>query len=98
MLSFAFYLLSQNPEVEKKAMAEIDAVLGRDPSVPIEWKHIAQLKYIDLVIKETLRLYPTAPAFAKQAMVDVKYGDYFIPKGTGVIVLLWGLHRNPKVS
>jgi cytochrome P450/NADPH-cytochrome P450 reductase len=96
MLSFALYLLSQNEEFETKALAEVDKVIGRDLTSTIEWKHVAQLKYLDMIFKEALRLYPTAPGFYKMALRDCSYGKYTIKKGTAFVNLAWGLHRNPR--
>ena len=96
LLSFTWYLLSQNPEIERKVIAEVDHVLGRDMDRTIEWKDVSNLKYLDLVFKESLRLYPTAPAFSKVALRDFKYGKYIIKKGLNFMVNVWGLHRNPK--
>jgi cytochrome P450/NADPH-cytochrome P450 reductase len=61
LLSFATYLLLKNPEAMQAARAQVDAVLGDEmPRV----EHLGELRYVEQVLMETLRLWPTAPAFA----------------------------------
>ncbi|MFO0621050.1 MAG: cytochrome P450 [Polyangia bacterium] len=95
LLSFATYLLLQNPDVMARAQAEVDRVLGDGPA---RYEHIAQLVFIDQILRETLRLYPTAPAFTVTPKVDtLLHGRYPLRKGDICIVLLPSLHRDPEV-
>jgi cytochrome P450/NADPH-cytochrome P450 reductase len=95
LLSFATYLLLKNPAVLMKAQKIVDDVLG-DELPRIE--HLGQLKYIEQLLMETLRLWPTAPAFAvKPAEDTVLAGRYpLTPKDT-LLVLQPMLHRDPAV-
>ncbi|MFP7230956.1 bifunctional cytochrome P450/NADPH--P450 reductase CypB [Bacillus subtilis] len=91
LLSFAIYCLLAHPEKLKKAQEEADRVLTDTP----EYKQIQQLNYIRIVLNETLRLYPTAPAFSLYAKEDtVLGGEYPISKGQPVTVLIPKLHRD----
>ncbi len=92
LLSFAIYCLLSYPEKLKKAQEEADRVLTGDTP---EYKQIQQLKYIRMVLNETIRLYPTAPAFSLYAKEDtVLGGEYPISKGQPVTVLIPKLHRD----
>ncbi|MFT3814661.1 MAG: cytochrome P450 [Acidovorax sp.] len=95
MLSFTTYFLMKNPEVLAKARAEVDAVLGQDmPRV----EHIGQLKYIEQVLMETLRVWPTAPAFQLKALEDTVIGGrYAITRRDTLTVLVPMLHRDTSV-
>ncbi|APW58772.1 Bifunctional cytochrome P450/NADPH--P450 reductase 2 [Paludisphaera borealis] len=95
LLTFALYELLRNPEFLERARSEVDAVLGGDaPRV----EHLARLGYLDQVLKETLRLWPTAPAFAVQPeQGDAAVGGYPVRSGETVLVLLPTLHRDPAV-
>ncbi|PJZ00537.1 NADPH--cytochrome reductase [Bacillus vallismortis] len=92
LLSFAIYCLLTHPEKLKKAQEEADRVLTDDTP---EYRQIQQLTYIRMVLNETLRLYPTAPAFSLYAKDDtVLGGEYPISKGQPVTVLIPKLHRD----
>jgi cytochrome P450/NADPH-cytochrome P450 reductase len=92
LLSFAIYFLLKNPDVLKKAYEEVDHVITG--SIPT-YQQVLQLKYIRMILNESLRLWPTAPAFALYAKVDTTIrGKYQIKKGETVVVNLPKLHRD----
>ncbi|MGF7122704.1 MULTISPECIES: cytochrome P450 [unclassified Rhodococcus (in: high G+C Gram-positive bacteria)] len=93
-LSFALYYLAHNPDVLAKARAEVDAVWG-DETPPFE--KVAKLRYVRRVLDETLRLWPTAPGYAREAREDtVLGGRYPMRAGDWVLVLIPSLHRDPS--
>ncbi|MEL6501067.1 MAG: cytochrome P450 [Cyanobacteria bacterium J06623_1] len=92
-LSWTWMLLAQNPQVREQLNAELNTVLnGRPPTVA----DLPQLTYADWVLKESLRLYPPAHEFAREAAEDYELDGYIIPKGTTVIGSQWSIHRNPR--
>ena len=94
LLSFAIYFLLHHPEVLARAYEEVDRVLSDEPS----FDQIHQLQYLLQILKETLRLYPTAPMFTLAPYEDtVIGGKYFIPKDQPVQLLLPTLHRDPTI-
>lgn len=98
MLSFVIYELLKNPEVLAKAYEEVDRVLGRDLSRKPTFADVNQLTYIGQILKETLRLFPTAPAFALVPYEDtILGGKYKIKRTNQINVLLPMLHRDPTV-
>ncbi|MFI5982200.1 cytochrome P450 [Streptomyces sp. NPDC051555] len=93
-LSFAMHMLALNPDAQARAHAEVDAVLeGRIPGAG----DMAQLPYLNQVIKETLRLYPAAPSFGRSPDVDVEIGEYVIPAGSDVLVSPGVIQRRPDI-
>ena len=93
LLSFAIYELLKNPTARARAQANVDEVLGLD--MP-RFEHLAKLTYIDQVLKETLRLWPTAPIFAVRPYEStVLAGKYPFKKGESAFVLIPMLHRDP---
>ncbi len=92
--AWTWYLLSQHPEVETRLIAELHAVLGdRKPTM----KDLANLPYTDMIIKESMRLYPPAWLVGiRVAMQDVMLGDYLIPKGSYVMMSPYANHHNPR--
>jgi cytochrome P450 len=92
-LTWAFYLLSQHPEVEERVRAEIGSVLdGRLPT----FADLTNLVYTQQVINETLRLYPAAYLFAREAVVDDLLDGYLIPASTMIFISPFVGHRDPK--
>jgi cytochrome P450 len=78
-LSWTWMLLGQNPEAEGKLHEELDRVLGgRVPALD----DLPELKYTEMVLAESMRLYPPAWAMGRQATRDVALGPYLLPVGT----------------
>src|SRR5215203_3318191 len=98
LLSFALYFLLNNPDVLAKAYEEVDRVLGDDLSAAPTNGQVSQLRYVSQVLKESLRLWPTAPAFSRHPYEPtVLDGKYQIDKQDSLTVLTPMLHRDPKV-
>lgn len=93
-LSFALHYLSRHPEVAARARAEVDRVWGRTPTPGYD--QVAKLRYVRRVLDESLRLWPTAPAFAREAVQEtVLAGRYPMRRGAWTLVLTPMLHRDP---
>jgi cytochrome P450 len=92
-LSWAWYLLAQNPDAEQKLWAELDAVLaGRTPSVE-DWP---KLKFTEMIALESMRLYPPAYLVGREAIVDCAIGGYAVPRGTTLMMPQWVVQRDPR--
>ncbi|KAJ4974760.1 hypothetical protein NE237_007934 [Protea cynaroides] len=95
-LSWALSLLLNHKEVLKKAVDELELYVGKDRNV--EEKDIANLVYLQAIIKETFRLYPALPLLVPHtAMEDCISSRFTVPKGTHVVVNVWKIHRDPRV-
>jgi len=92
-LAWTFYLLSQNPEIEAQLHAEIDEVLGgRVPSMT----DVGRLPYTEMVLSESMRLYPPAWALQRTALNDSEIGGYVVPKGSQVLMSQYVMHHDPR--
>jgi len=92
-LTWTWYLLSQNPEVEKRLHAELDEVLnGRAPT----FEDVPRLRYTEMVFSESMRLYQPAWAIGRLATQDHRIGDYVIPKGSLVLLSQYVMHRDAR--
>jgi cytochrome P450 len=93
-LTWAWHLLAQNPEAEAALHEELDAVLegGRAPTV----EDVGALRYTEMVVAETMRLYPPAWAIGRLAVEDHEVGGYSIPRGSLVLVSQYVMHRDPR--
>jgi len=91
-MSWAFYLLSQHPEVEERVRAELQSVLkGRPPA----FADLPRLVYMQQVLNEVLRLYPAAYLFAREAIVDDILDGYAVPANTLIFISPFVTHRDP---
>jgi cytochrome P450 len=92
-LSWAWYLLAQNPESEAKFHAELDEVL--DSGLPAV-DDLARLKYTEMIAKESMRLYPPAYALGREAIEECELGGYRVPAGAQVFMFQWATQRDPR--
>ena len=92
-LSWTWWLLAQNPAVEKKFHEELDGVLGgRAPTVD----DLPKLTYLSHVLTESLRLYPTAWGMARLAAEEHEIAGYAVRPGYGVAFAQWVIHRDGR--
>ena len=98
LLSFAFYYLLRNPEVYQKAQQEVDNVIGKG-SVTVD--HLSKVPYLTAVLRETLRLQPTAPAINMTAKDDTTLGGKYAVKAGQPIICLFpmvGRYHHPAFT
>ncbi|WP_375460708.1 cytochrome P450 [uncultured Enterovirga sp.] len=93
-LAWAWFLLSQAPDVEAKLHAELDTVLGDRPPGLAD---VGRLPYTRAVVEETLRLYPPVPILAREATEEETLRGRRVPKGSLVMVVPWVLHRHKQL-
>nr|XP_022911487.1 cytochrome P450 4c3-like [Onthophagus taurus] len=94
-VSFCLYLLSKNRDCQDKAFAEIKEIFADDKDRKPSQKDLQDMKYLDLVLKESLRLFPSVPMYARELTEDLKYDDLTVPKGTTVLLLAYVMHLDP---
>ncbi len=93
-LAWIWYLVAKHPAVEAKLIEEVDAVLaGRAAG----YADVARLPYAEMVVKESLRLYPPTWAMVpREAVSPVEIGGFTIPKGGWAYVFPYVTHRDPR--
>ncbi|KAF8551808.1 cytochrome P450 [Imleria badia] len=88
-----FLMMVLFPDVQKKAQAQIDVVIGKGRLPRLQDR--PSLPYIDAILRETLRYSPVAPLSVPHVAVDADvYDGYYIPKGTLIISNLWSMAHN----
>ncbi|XP_052740575.1 putative cytochrome P450 CYP13A3 [Bicyclus anynana] len=89
----ASVLLANHPRVQRRLYDEIQQVLGESERT---LDNLSKLKYLDAVVKETLRLYPPAPVTVRRCTADIDLpSGLTLKEGCYFLVNFWGLHRNP---
>lgn len=95
LLSFTTYLLLRNPDVLDKARAIVDEVLGEDV---LRVEHLAKLRYLEQILMESLRLWPTAAGFAIEPHEKTLLaGKYELTPEDTVMIVSPILHRDKTV-
>ncbi|KAH8328433.1 hypothetical protein KR067_009261 [Drosophila pandora] len=85
-LNFFMYNMTLHPEYQVRCREEVWDVCGRDTSEPITAEHVRGLEFLEACIKETLRMYPSGPLTARKATANCQINDFFIPKGSDVLI------------
>jgi cytochrome P450 len=92
-LTWTWYLLSQNPDVESKLHAEIDTVLGgRLPT----FEDVPNLKYTEMIMTEAMRLYPPVWVMGRRSISGIKIGGYYIPPKSIILLSQYAIHHDKR--
>ncbi|KAL6961007.1 hypothetical protein U1Q18_038770 [Sarracenia purpurea var. burkii] len=94
LLTWTIMLLASNPTWQDKVRAEVNQVCnGAAPSVD----HLPKLTLLNMVINESLRLYPPASVLPRMAFEDIKLGDLHIPKGLSIWIPVLAIHHSEEL-
>ncbi|MFD4660609.1 cytochrome P450 [Kitasatospora sp. NPDC058444] len=95
-LSFALYYLAKNPAVLRQVQREVDELWGDQADPQPSYEDVGRLRHTRQVLNEALRLWPTAPAFSREAREDTLLGGRIpLRAGETVFVSTPLLHRDP---
>jgi len=90
-----FFLLGHNKEVQEKVFQEMDSIFGDDNRDATE-DDIKNMKYLECVIKEALRLFPPVPLFGRRVTEPFEIEGYTLPVGAMITVAPVWVHRDPN--
>jgi cytochrome P450 len=93
VLSWTWFLLGQNREVEEKLIEELRRVLGGRVPTPAD---LPQLVYTDMVLRESMRLYPPVWVIGRRALSPFRLGEYELPADTNMLISQLILHRDAR--
>lgn len=92
-LTWTLWLLASHPEVDREVADEVAGTLGHDPPEPADLERLPRLRR---AIDESLRLFPPAYSFGREATAELEIGEWRAPAGTTLFVFPWILHRDPR--
>jgi cytochrome P450 len=93
VLTWAFFVLSQKPEIVARMRMEIAAVAGDGP---ILIEHTKKMSFVRNVFRETLRLYPPITFIPRVAAVDTEVAGRRVKRGAMIMIAPWTLHRHQR--
>ncbi|XP_030939693.1 cytochrome P450 CYP736A12-like [Quercus lobata] len=95
-IEWTFSELLRHPQVVKQVQAELEGVVGMNRMV--EETDLENLTYLDMVVKESLRLHPIGPLLVPhESMEDIELNGYYVPKKSRIIINFWAIGRDPYV-
>ncbi|GBN02218.1 Cytochrome P450 3A11 [Araneus ventricosus] len=94
----AVYLLALHPDIQNRAYEEVRDVLLKTEG-DLTYEALQEMNYLDNVISETLRLYPSFPRLERVTEADYKLGStgVVMPKGTTLVIPVYAMQRDPKL-
>ncbi|XP_051026826.1 cytochrome P450 4F1 isoform X1 [Acomys russatus] len=97
-LSWILYNLAKHPEYQERCRQEVQELLRDREPEEIEWDDLAQLPFLTMCIKESMRLHPPVTVISRRCTQDVVLpGGRTIPKGVICLISIFGIHHNPSV-
>ncbi|XP_014363766.2 cytochrome P450 4c21 [Papilio machaon] len=95
-IGYTLKLLAMYPKVQDQLYQELLDVFGTSDR-PIVKEDLSKLKYLERVVKESLRLFPPVPFIIRKVLKDILLpSGRILPAGSGAAISIWGLHRHPK--
>nr|WCC58134.1 cytochrome P450 [Pharsalia antennata] len=95
-ITFALYSLATNQDVQQKVVEEQKIIFGDNVYAHVTASDLQSMRYLELVIKETLRLYPSVPLIGRELPEDLEWDGKILPKGETIGIFIYGIHRNAK--
>jgi cytochrome P450 len=92
-LSWTCFLIAQNPEIEAKLVEELREVIGqREPTI----EDVPRLRYTEMILKESMRLYPAVWGIGRRAIADCEIGGYRVAAGTNIFIFQFLTQRDSR--
>ncbi|XP_047102529.1 cytochrome P450 4c3-like [Schistocerca piceifrons] len=95
-LTWTIFLIGLHPHVQEKIEEELEEIFGESDR-EVKMEDLNAMKYLEQVIKESLRLYPSVPQFGRKLDVDHEIHGYKLPAGTHCVVMPLFMHLNPEL-
>lgn len=93
--AFALYLIGLHPDIQEKLYEEQLSIFGESKEHATH-KTLAEMKYMDRVMKECIRIYPTVLGVSRRISEEIEVGGYKIPKGASVTISIYGVTRDER--
>ncbi|XP_067138067.1 cytochrome P450 4C1-like [Centruroides vittatus] len=96
-MSWTLYFLGRFNEIQEKLYLELQEIFKNDMNRDITVDDLTKMMYLECVIKESMRIYPTIPFIARKNPSEMKIGNYVLPAHSTLLISIYGIHHNPSV-
>ncbi|XP_049766002.1 cytochrome P450 4C1-like isoform X4 [Schistocerca cancellata] len=93
-MSWVLVLLGHHPDIQEKIFAEQNDIFQDDPKRRPTTHDLNNMKYLEMVIKEALRLYPSVPGVSRRVTKEIEVGGYTVPEGCTILLNIRQTHRD----
>ncbi|XP_069959762.1 cytochrome P450 4C1 isoform X2 [Cherax quadricarinatus] len=94
-VNWTLYNLGLHPDIQDRVQEEVDDIFGQSDA-PATLDDVRQMKYTEMCIKESIRIFPPVPIVFREIKEDVVINNYRIPAGTTIALAIYKLHRDPE--
>ncbi|CRK99682.1 CLUMA_CG012996, isoform A [Clunio marinus] len=94
--AFTLLLLAMHDDVQNKLFEEIEKALPNKHSI-LDHSTLMKMKYLENVIKESMRLLPPVPLIGRETLEDLELDEVIVPKGVTLIIHFFNLHRKKEI-
>ncbi|GJQ86414.1 hypothetical protein Trydic_g10323 [Trypoxylus dichotomus] len=96
-ITFALENLARNPDVQRKAYEEVRTIFSDNPTRNTTHRDLQEMRYLELVIKESLRLHTTVPLISRKVEHDTEWNGITLPKGLMLMLCMHGVHHSSDI-
>lgn len=96
-ISFTLYQLALHPDIQEKIYKEVAEIYENDSKTKMTYQKLNEMKYLEMVIKETLRIMPSVPFIGRTLTEDMYLDNCLVPAGSNIIISVYSLHNDPKL-
>ncbi|KAF2888130.1 hypothetical protein ILUMI_18043 [Ignelater luminosus] len=96
-ISFLLYSIANHASVQERVVEELRTLFHDDKTRSATYRDLQEMKYLEMVIKESLRLYPPVPIYGRNIHEDIEYDGTVLPKNISLTINAFGIHRSSQI-
>ncbi|CAO1404738.1 unnamed protein product [Diamesa tonsa] len=97
LTAYAVLLLAMHPKIQDRVSEEINNLLNKSNENGIDMESLQRLSYLDMVIKETMRLFPVTPIIGRKTHEEMDLNELKFPKDVTLVISIFSLHRRKDI-